>query len=197
MFEYVSPTLSYDEWLKTLSNDKAWAGRRRPKKTFTQAAPQRTGSRRAFLGPEERREYRRTPEGRVKLLAEGAIQREKQKGKNTTTVRALIDSLRPFPTHCPLTGVELSYAGSGSIAVRHPNAASIDQIIPGAGYGNNNARIVALRINVILSNSSAERHRALEQKHLTLAQDHLIAAEDRLRTEQLIQAAANDAGPEL
>ena len=129
------------------------------------------------------RRRRSTVEGRVRALVSGALSREREKrGDNTTTYKELYDSLCPFPTHCPLTGDKLSYSGSAD-GKRLPNAASIDQIIPGKGYGNGNARIIAWRINNALGAATSEELR--------------IAYEDRLRTEQLILQSANDLGPAL
>ena len=118
----------------------------------------------------------------VRTLAASAIGRERKKhGFATLTIDGLVDSLRPFPAYCPLCGDKLIYGGGYGTSL--PSSASIDQIIPCAGYGNRNARIIAYRMNCALGNATSEELR--------------IAYEDRLRTEQLILQSANDLGPAL
>jgi len=57
-----------------------------------------------------------------------------------------IEDLMPFPTHCEISGVQLTY-GQGD----KKNGASLDKIIPSKGYTKGNVRIISSKVNMAKS----------------------------------------------
>jgi hypothetical protein len=63
--------------------------------------------------------------------------------------------LEPFPTHCPVLGIELQYGpGRGRNLYGNPGAASIDRIRNKDGYIKGNVIIVSLRANLLKGQAS-------------------------------------------
>ncbi len=58
-----------------------------------------------------------------------------------------IEDLMPFPSHCEISGVELTYGQSDK-----KNGASLDKIIPSKGYTKGNVRIISSKVNMAKSN---------------------------------------------
>ena len=57
-----------------------------------------------------------------------------------------IEDLVPFPTHCEVSGIELTY-GLGD----KRSGASLDKVIPSKGYTKGNVRIISSRVNMAKS----------------------------------------------
>jgi len=57
-----------------------------------------------------------------------------------------IEDLMPFPTHCEISGVQLTY-GQGD----KQNGASLDKIVPSKGYTKGNVRIISSKVNLAKS----------------------------------------------
>jgi hypothetical protein len=83
----------------------------------------------------------------------------KQRANDKTAINVLVDELSPPPTHCPIFGVELEYAGEKGL--NRPNMASIDKIIPALGYVVGNVAIISRRANTIKNDASLEDLEAL------------------------------------
>ena len=82
-----------------------------------------------------------------------------------------------YPTHCPITGLELTYltAGGGKGRVRNFHAASIDRIDSSLGYVPGNVQVVSSIAN-IMKNSLSENDffNLIEMIHDTcIAKDEL------------------------
>ena len=81
--------------------------------------------------------------------------RQRIKRKNLTFTITYEDL--HYPTHCPITGLELTYltAGGGKGRVRNFHAASLDRIDSNLGYVPGNVRVVSSIAN-IMKNSLGE-----------------------------------------
>ncbi len=66
----------------------------------------------------------------------------------------------PLPTHCPILGIPLTYAGNGK-GRQDDNSATIDKINNGQGYVRGNAIIVSWKANRMKSNATTEELLAL------------------------------------
>lgn len=86
----------------------------------------------------------------------------KLRTKKENAIRAgiefdLIWSDLQWPTHCPITGVELDYFNSK----REDNSPTFDRIDPSKGYVRGNVAIISARANRIKDNGTAEEHRRI------------------------------------
>lgn len=81
----------------------------------------------------------------LKFMLYNAKHRAKRDGVPFTLTEFNIE----MPTHCPITGVELLYAGTGKTKGygAEDNAASIDKIDPTKGYTPENSVIISWKIN--------------------------------------------------
>lgn len=106
----------------------------------------------------ERREKLRREEadGTTRLTAQlaRAKTRARKVGRAATITVA---DLRPFPTHCPILGLELDYGGPpGGL-----NTASLDRIDNRVGYVPGNVAIISYKANTIKSYGTPEEHRRI------------------------------------
>lgn len=65
----------------------------------------------------------------------------------------------PFPTHCPILGIELTYLSTSRGALE--STASFDKIIPSLGYVKGNVAIISMRANRLKNDASLEELEAL------------------------------------
>jgi len=88
--------------------------------------------------------------GRVRALVSGARVRAKRMG---IEVNITIEDLAPYPSHCPILGIELDYGMKGK---RTPASASIDRINSKLGYVKGNVRIISWRANDVRGDATAK-----------------------------------------
>lgn len=96
---------------------------------------------------------RATAEGRILALINAARQRCRLKG---LAFDLTLKDLVPFPSRCPVLGLELRYEGLG---LRQPNSPSLDRLIPELGYVRGNVLIISWRANNIRGDASASELR--------------------------------------
>jgi hypothetical protein len=92
-----------------------------------------------------------TPEGHIKKNIYCIKRRAKTSG---ILFSMSVDDLLPFPSHCPILGIELSYCVASKRATG--SSPSIDRIIPELGYVSGNVHIISNRANIIKNNASIE-----------------------------------------
>ena len=63
------------------------------------------------------------------------------------------------PTHCPVLGLELNYAGGKM----HESTATLDRILPEHGYIPGNVAVISARANRIKNDGTAEEHRKIAE----------------------------------
>lgn len=76
----------------------------------------------------------------------GARKRAKEQGLEFNIT---IEDLMPFPSHCEILGLELTYKVFGND--RPDNGVSLDKIVPSRGYTKENVRIISMRANRLKS----------------------------------------------
>jgi hypothetical protein len=68
------------------------------------------------------------------------------------------------PDYCPIFGVKLRYPSPEDVYTpntQYPESASIDRIVPEAGYVPENIAIISRRANSIKNEGTAEEHRLI------------------------------------
>ena len=113
--------------------------------------------------PEKHQEARRVWRyaNPVKRLLQTAKARAKQRGHEFSITEA---DLMPFPTHCPVLGIELQYGGIRGKDLRAKDKwplASLDRRDNAFGYVPGNIFIISLRANMLKSDGTPEEHRAI------------------------------------
>lgn len=104
------------------------------------------------------KQYHRVQESLRKQPAARLIQVARARAKKHGIKFDLtVEDLLPLPTHCPIFKVQLVYNGSGF----NPDAASLDQLIPGGGYVGGNVFVISRRANIVKSNGTAAEHRLI------------------------------------
>ena len=77
--------------------------------------------------------------------------RSKKAGYTDHTLQ--VDSPIFLPDFCPILGITLLYANAGK---NNPASASLDQLVPGAGYWEGNVFVISSRANTLKRDGSAE-----------------------------------------
>ena len=99
--------------------------------------------------------YRKTKEGRLVQLLSGAKSRSKKLNApfdlTHDWLRAKLDAGR-----CQATGLPLSFEAGDGQRNRNPWVASLDQIVPGAGYTQDNTQVVCWIYNCAKAVNSKE-----------------------------------------
>jgi hypothetical protein len=95
----------------------------------------------------------------VKPLLSVARARALKRGMEFSIVEA---DLKPFPTHCPILGIELNYRRGGR-GIAAPNAASLDRRDSSKGYIKGNVAIMSVRANTIKNGGTAAEHFAIAE----------------------------------
>lgn len=125
----------------------------------SRAAARRYNARHPERHQEARRGWRYA--NPVKRLLQTAKDRAKLRGHAFTITEA---DLKPFPTHCPVLGIELQYGGVRGKNLRAKDKwalASIDRRNNALGYVPGNAFIISLRANMLKSDGTPAELRAI------------------------------------
>lgn len=86
-----------------------------------------------------------------KLLAGAAFRAKLKKLPFDLNIEYLIELWDKTEGICPITNRKLVVASSGVKGQVHPNAPSLDRIIPSKGYTIGNVRIITYHANVAIS----------------------------------------------
>lgn len=92
------------------------------------------------------------PINRLKILLVAAKIRAKKK---TLPFSICVEDFLPLPTHCPVLGIKLNYAGQVKRGFVN-DSPSLDRAIPSLGYISGNVKIISWRANRIKSDATLE-----------------------------------------
>jgi len=73
----------------------------------------------------------------------------------------MLKKLTPLPVYCPALGLKLDYSSKEEGFSRNENSPSMDQIIPGEGYTEDNVAIISWRANRIKNDGTANEHQKI------------------------------------
>ncbi len=101
----------------------------------------------------------------VRRLLSNARHRAKQRGEEFTIEEL---DLLPAPTHCPVFGFELIYAGFAKGVKHDPRLATLDRIDNSKGYVKGNVVIVSWRANNLKRDATLDELRRLVEFYAEL-----------------------------